>query len=122
MEKVTKETAEEMLVLLKTHYQSAKIVLNFSNNFELLVAVILSAQCTDVVVNRVTSKLFPKFRNAKIPAKGWSASGGKTITPELQEIINFAEIDVAELENDIRPTGFYRNKAKNIKRAARLIL
>lgn len=89
-----------ILSLLKKDYPKAKIVLNYSNNWELLVAVVLSAQCTDVMVNKVTSKLFKKYKT----------------------IQDYANADLHELENDIRSTGFYKNKAKNIKAAARIIL
>lgn len=115
---------EEVLKLLKYHYPNARIILNFSNNWELLVAVMLSAQCTDKMVNKVTSKLFPKFRKYQISNAKFQIykSNIKNITPGIQEIINFAEVYVRELEQDIKSTGFYRNKAKNIKAAARLIL
>ena len=114
----------QVINLLKKHYPRAKIVLNFSNNWELLVAVILSAQCTDKMVNMVTSKLFPKFRKSQISnlkSQKYN-SKFKTLTAEIQEIINFAEVPIEELEQDIKSTGFYRNKAKNVKAAARLIL
>lgn len=124
---------EEVLKLLKKYYPNAKIVLNFSNNWELLVAVMLSAQCTDVMVNKATSKLFPKYRALQLSysssegavateSRSNSSRQARTINKELQEIINFAEADIKELEQDIRSTGFYRNKAKNIKAAARLLL
>ena len=89
-----------ILNLLKKHYPNAKIVLQYSNNWELLVAVMLSAQTTDVAVNKVTPKLFRKY---------------KTIS-------NYANANLPELEQDIKSIGLYRNKAKNIKAAARLIL
>lgn len=92
--------AEKVLNLLKKHYPKAKIALNYSNNWELLTAVILSAQCTDQRVNQVTKKLFSKYK----------------------KITDYAKADLRELEKDIKPTGFYRNKAKNIKNAAKLIL
>ena len=78
---------------LKRVYPNAHCELNFSNPLELLIATILSAQCTDKRVNLVTAELFKKYRSAK----------------------DFAEADIATLENDIRSTGFYKNKAKNIK-------
>lgn len=90
----------EILTLLKRHYPHAKIVLNYSNNWELLVAVILSAQCTDKMVNKVTASLFKKYKTIK----------------------DYAETNLSELEQDIKSTGFYRNKAKNIQSAAKLIL
>lgn len=100
MKKTSPEKAQPMLTLLKEHYPNAKIVLHYSNNFELLVAVILSAQCTDVMVNKVTEKLFKKYKT----------------------IEDYANALLSELEQDIKSTGFYRNKAKNIKRGADLIL
>lgn len=89
-----------VIKLLKKHYPKAKIILNFSNNWELLVAVMLSAQCTDKMVNIVTEKLFKKYRT----------------------VADYANVDIKELEQDIRSTGFYRNKAKNIKTTAQIIL
>lgn len=70
------------------------IALKFSTPFELLIATILSAQCTDVKVNEVTKSLFKKYRSPK----------------------DYAEAHIRELEEDIRPTGFYRNKAKAIQK------
>jgi len=81
-------------VLQKTH-PDAKIALNFSNPLELLVATVLSAQCTDVRVNIVTKDLFKKYRKAA----------------------DYVKVDQQELEEDIKSTGFYRNKAKSIKAA-----
>lgn len=107
--------------LLKKHYPNARIVLKYSNNFELLVAVILSAQCTDKMVNRVTEKLSTKYQKAKIKDQKYILKF-KKITQDIQEIINFAQVDVRELEKDIKPTGFYRNKAKNIKASAKMVL
>jgi endonuclease-3 len=92
--------AEKILYLLKKHYPNAKIVLNYSNNWELLVAVILSAQCTDVMVNKVTEKLFLKYKTVK----------------------DYADANLSELEQNIKSTGFYRNKAKSIQNAARIVL
>lgn len=84
---------------LTKHYPHAKIILTYSNHWELLVAVILSAQCTDKQVNKVTEKLFRKYRtfNDYIRAR-----------PKV-------------FEQDIRSTGFYRSKAKNILAAARIV-
>lgn len=90
----------QILSLLKKHYSQARIALRYTNNWELLVAVILSAQCTDVMVNKVTEKLFKKYKS----------------------IADYANADIKELEQDIRSTGFYRNKAKNLKAAAQLLL
>ena len=85
--------------LLRKAYPDAKIALNFSNPVELLVATILSAQCTDVRVNLVTKDLFQKYRSAA----------------------DWARADQTEIEEDIRSTGFFRNKAQNIKGACTII-
>jgi len=95
-----KDNVKEIIGRLRDEYPQAKIVLNYSNTFELLVAVILSAQCTDKKVNEVTAVLFKKYR----------------------DIYDYVNVPVEELEQDIRPTGFYRNKAKNIKGAAGTII
>jgi len=92
--------AREIIKRLKEEYPEAKIALDFSDPWELLVATILSAQCTDKKVNEVTAGLFKKYRS----------------------IDDYAVAGQEELEQDIRPTGFFRNKAKNITGAARLIL
>ena len=81
-------------ILLKTH-PDAHIALNFSSPLELFVATVLSAQCTDVRVNIVTKDLFRKYREAA----------------------DYAKVPQEELEQDIRSTGFFRNKAKNIRAA-----
>jgi endonuclease-3 len=96
----TRPRAEEIIARLRGEYPSAGIVLDFGNDWELLVAVILSAQCTDKMVNQVTAGLFRKHRS----------------------IEDYAGADVAEFETDIRPTGFFRNKAKHIIGAAQKIL
>lgn len=120
-----KEQGEKVLRLLKKQYPHAKMILRYNNNFELLVAVILSARCTDKMVNIVTAKLFPKYRkvtrNSKVKARKYSAKL-QTLTPEIYEIVNFAKADKDQLEQDIRSTGFYKNKAKNLRAAARLLL
>ena len=82
-----------IIEILKKAYPHAKTALRFRTPLELLVATVLSAQCTDERVNRVTEKLFQKYRSAK----------------------DYAEAGLSELEEDIRPTGFFRNKAKAIK-------
>ncbi|MEK6852410.1 MAG: endonuclease III [Nanoarchaeota archaeon] len=89
----------EILNILKKNYLAAKTTLRNENPLELLVATILSAQCTDERVNKVTPELFRKYKSAK----------------------DFAEADIKELESLIRSTGFYRNKAKNIKAACKII-
>jgi endonuclease-3 len=89
-----------VVVLLKKEYPHAKIALKFNNNWQLLVAVILSAQCTDRQVNIVTSSLFKKYKGIK----------------------DYAGTNIKAFEKDIRSTGFYRNKAKNIIAAAKKVI
>jgi endonuclease-3 len=91
---------KKIIKILKKGYPDAKIALKFKNIWQLLVAVILSAQCTDVRVNKVTPGLFKKYKN----------------------ISDFAEADKKEFERDIYSTGFYRNKAKGIIGSAKRIL
>lgn len=100
MKKTGKDYISNLLKLLEKHYPNAQIVLKYSNNFELLVSVILSAQCTDVMVNKVTADLFKKYKS----------------------VSEYAHADQAVFEQDIRSTGFYRNKAKNIIETAKIIL
>jgi endonuclease III len=92
--------AGEVVTRLKTEYPDAGIMLHFGNDWELLVAVILSAQCTDKKVNEVTARLFKKYRT----------------------IPDYASADVTEFEADIRPTGFFRNKTKHVIAAAQKVL
>jgi len=94
-----KRRAQIILRALKKLHPDAKIMLKYSNNWELLVAVVLSAQCTDKKVNEVTDKLFRKYRT----------------------LDDYVKADLKEFEKDIKPTGFYRAKAKNILAAARII-
>jgi endonuclease-3 len=86
--------------ILKKTYPRAKIALEFVNPLELLIATILSAQCTDVRVNMVTKDLFKRYRSAK----------------------DWAGADLKQIESDIRSTGFFRNKAINIKGACTRIV
>src|SRR5579864_193067 len=65
MEKITREKAYRIFKLLKEHYPKAKMILQWGNNFELLVAIILSAQCTDKKVNEVTARVFPKYKQKR---------------------------------------------------------
>ncbi|HEX2178028.1 MAG TPA: endonuclease III [Actinomycetota bacterium] len=81
-------------------YPDARCALNFSNPHEMLFATILSAQCTDAMVNKVTEKLFRKY-------------------PTLED---YAAADITELQMDVKPTGFFRQKSKNLQAAARKIL
>lgn len=94
------ENAIKIVEILKKYYPDAKCSLDFKEPFELLVATILSAQCTDERVNKTTPTIFAKYSTPK----------------------DFADIDINELKNLIHPCGFYRNKAKNIKACANKIL
>lgn len=94
-----KQHAAKIVKKLKQLFPHAKIVLRYGNNWELLVAVQLSAQCTDKKVNEVTEKLFKKYRT-------------------LDDYVN---ADPREFERDIHSTGFYRNKTKNILAAAKMV-
>ena len=94
-----KKRAGKILQRLKKAYPNAKIVLNYRNNIQLLVAVILSAQCTDKKVNEVTEKLFKKYKT----------------------VDDFAKANLKTFEQEIRSTGFYHNKAKNIIAATYMI-
>ena len=87
------EQVVAIIAELRQLYPQATCTLNYSNPLELLIATQLSAQCTDERVNIVTAKLFQKYRNVE----------------------DFAQVSQEELEQDIRSTGFYRNKAKNIR-------
>jgi endonuclease III len=95
-----KQQALEILARLKHLYPDATCSLNYSTPVQLLVATILSAQCTDERVNKVTPALFSRFPDAA----------------------SLAIADLVELENLVRSTGFYRNKAKNIQAACRMIV
>jgi endonuclease-3 len=90
----------EILLRLKNLYPDATCTLNYETPVQLLVATILSAQCTDERVNKVTPALFQRFPDAA----------------------KLAIADIEELENLVRSTGFYRNKAKNIKGACQIIV
>jgi endonuclease III len=89
-------SAPEVVTRLKVEYPDARTELDWKNPLELLVATMLSAQTTDVQVNRVTQSLFAKYRTAQ----------------------DYAHADPTELEEDIRPTGFYRNKARSLRNMA----
>jgi endonuclease-3 len=98
---LNKESKVQMIIeLLEKEHPDAKIALHYSNPLELLIATILSAQCTDERVNLVTEKLFKKYKTAE----------------------DYADADLKELEEDIRSTGFYRNKAKNIKKCCQTMV
>ncbi len=85
---------KEIIKILSKEIPDSRIALKFSSPLELLIATILSAQCTDVKVNQVTADLFKKYRSAK----------------------DYAEANLATFEQEIRPTGFYHNKAKSIRK------
>jgi endonuclease-3 len=91
--------ASKIIELLEKEYPDAKTALHHTNPLELLIATILSAQCTDERVNIVTKTLFEKYKTAE----------------------DYANSDLKELEKDIRSTGFYRNKARNIKNCCRML-
>ena len=94
-----KQRAGQVVAVLKELFPEAKIALQYKAHWEMLVAVILSAQCTDKKVNEVTATLFKKY-------------------PTLDHYVN---ADPTEFEKDIKPTGFYRNKTKNILAASKII-
>ena len=87
------ERTQKIISALKRVYPDAHCELNFSNPLQLLIATILSAQCTDKRVNIVTAELFKKYRSAK----------------------DFADAPLADIEEAVKTTGFFRNKAKNLK-------
>src|SRR4030067_3344972 len=95
-----KNRALKVIELLEKDNPHDKIALQYTKPIELLVATILSAQCTDERVNLVTNALLKKYTNAE----------------------DYAKADLTELEQDIKSTGFYRNKAKNIKKSSQLLV
>ncbi len=90
--RITKAIKQEMLELLEQHYKDTTTALNYSTPFELLIAVVLSAQCTDARVNIITGRMFPRYN-----------------TPE-----KILELGQAGLADEIRDCGLFRSKAKNI--------
>jgi endonuclease-3 len=95
-----KQRARKILSLLKKEYPGARPELKYSNPLELLVATILSAQCTDERVNMVTESLFKKYRS-----------------PE-----DYLKVPQEQLEQEIRPTGFYKSKTRSIRGACEMIM
>ena len=95
-----KDRAKKALSVLRKDYPDATVTLDFTTPLELLVATILSAQCTDVRVNALTKTLFVKYRSPK----------------------DYATADIKGLEQDIRPAGFYHNKAKSIQGCCKALL
>ena len=96
----SKDFAKKIFDILKKEYPKVKPALNYSSPFELLIATILSAQCTDERVNLVTKTLFKKFKR-----------------PE-----DFVDLKNEELEKEIFSTGFYRQKAKSIKSCCEILI
>lgn len=95
-----KENVKKIISLLKKEYPNAHTALKFVTPIQMLVSTILSAQCTDERVNKVTAILFKKYKTAQ----------------------DFAMADLKTFENEIRSTGFYKNKARNIINSARMIV
>jgi endonuclease-3 len=95
-----KARALRIMELLEKEHPDAKVALHYSNPLELLVATILSAQSTDETINKVTKTLFKKYAK-----------------PE-----DYANADLKELEQDVRSTGFYHNKAKNLQNSAKMLV
>jgi endonuclease-3 len=91
---------EEILTVLEEMYPNAECELNHTNGFELLIAVMLSAQTTDKSVNLLTKNLFAKYK-----------------TPQ-----DYIDVSAIELENDVKRIGLYKNKAKNLKRLSQMIM
>ncbi|QRK06567.1 endonuclease III [Archangium violaceum] len=94
------QTAKTVLTRLHEAHPGARYELNWTTPFELLVATILAAQCTDERVNRVTATLFKKYQGPRA----------------------FAEADTAGLEEDLKPTGFYKQKTKSVQAMSRELL
>jgi endonuclease-3 len=94
------ERVRKILPAMEKMYPDAKTALNFKNPLELLIATILSAQCTDVRVNMVTGEVFKKYKSAE----------------------DWVKADIKEIESDIKSTGFYHNKATSIKGACAEII
>jgi len=94
------QRVKNILLILKKTYPDAKIALKYENPLELLIATILSAQCTDQRVNIVTKEVFKKYKSAA----------------------DWANADLKQIESDIRSTGFYHNKALNIQKACKDII
>jgi endonuclease III len=100
MEKSNKERAQKIFSLLKKEYPKVKSALDYSNAFELLIATILSAQSTDAGINKITPKLFKKYKSPK----------------------DYVDVPTEELENDIHSSGFYHVKARSIKNSSKVLV
>ncbi|MBI5417101.1 endonuclease III [Candidatus Poribacteria bacterium] len=99
MEFNSPDNIKNVIKILKKTYPEAKIALNYKNPLELLISTILSAQCTDIMVNKVTEKLFEKYKTVQ----------------------DYANADITTFEQDIRSTGFYHNKARNIINTSKML-
>ncbi|MGY0691742.1 endonuclease III [Virgibacillus sp. FSP13] len=97
---LTKKQVQFCLDRMREMFPEAECELNHANPFELVIAVLLSAQCTDVLVNKVTKELFKKYQ-----------------TPE-----DYLAVTLEELQQDIRSIGLYRNKAKNIRKLCQMLI
>ena len=95
-----KQRVKKIITLLNKKYRNPKTALDYKTSHELLVATMLSAQCTDKRVNEVTKDLFKKYKKVK----------------------DYAQVRVEKFEKDIRTTGFFRNKAKNIVASSKIIV
>jgi endonuclease-3 len=95
-----KERVSEIIVRIEKEYPEPRTALKYKTPFELLVATILSAQATDVLVNRITEPLFRKYKSAR----------------------DYAEAPLENLQDDVRSVNFYRTKAKNIQAAAKMVI
>src|ERR1035437_4745032 len=100
MIKNEKERAKKIFSLLKKEYPDVKSALEFTNAFELLIATILSAQSTDVQINKITPKLFKKYKSPK----------------------DYVRVSNEELEVDIHSSGFYRAKTRSIKNSCAVLI
>jgi len=96
----TQEKAKEIIKKLKMEYPELKTALNFKNPFELLVATVLSAQATDIHVNKVTENLFNKYKTIR----------------------DYANVSLETLQKDVNSINFYKTKAKNIHESAKMII
>jgi endonuclease-3 len=95
-----KARAAKIIELLEKQYIGAKIALQYTNPLQLLIATILSAQATDEQINKITPALFKKYKTAE----------------------DFAQADIKELEQHIKSSGFYHNKAKNIQNSCKMLV
>ncbi len=95
-----KERVLKIIELLEKEYNHPKVALKYNNPLQLLIATMLSAQCTDKRVNMVTEKLFKKYKTAE----------------------DYANMDIKVFEQEIKSTGFYKNKAKNIQKCCKILV